>query len=162
MKLLFVGWGRAGKDEAASYLSTVTSLRYAGSTSWAALPYMAARLGQHPQVCWENRHKNRELWKQYLDEYRGPCQTLLARIALQSGDICSGVRDIVEIQAIKREKLFDRIIWIDRPGVPQDPTVTFTHFDADEVLYNNGSLAVFHAKLRSLCHRLNIPLSYDA
>lgn len=157
MKLLFVGWGRAGKDEAASYISTITSLRYAGSTSWAALPYMAARLGVHPQVAWETRHQNRELWKQYCDEYRTNCQSLLVRIALQSGDLSAGVRDIVEIQAIRREKLFDRIIWVDRPGIPADPTVTFTRDEADEVLHNWGTLLDFHESLQALCLRLRIP-----
>lgn len=151
MKILFVGWGRAGKDEAAAHLAKITGLRYAGSFSWAALPYMAARLGIHPQVAWETRRQNRELWKQYCDELRRVDQTLLARMALQSGDICAGLRDQIELDAVYAANLFDKIIWIERPGIPPDPTVTFTSQDIaiDEPICNLGTLEQFHQGIES-------------
>lgn len=145
-KVLFVGWGRAGKDEAAAYLAKITGLRYAGSFSWAALPYMAARLGIHPQLAWETRRQNRELWKKWCDELRAVDQTLLARMALHNGDICAGLRDEIELDAVYAAKLFDRIIWVERHGIPEDPTVTFTknHPAINEILHNNGTLEQFH------------------
>lgn len=150
-KVLFVGWGRAGKDEAAAYLAKITGLRYAGSFSWAALPYMAARLGVHPQLAWEQRHQNRELWKKWCDELRVIDQTLLARMALQSGDICAGLRDKIEIEAVSEAKLFDQIIWISRPGTPCDPTVTFLdcHPAITGVIQNLGTLEDFHSGIES-------------
>jgi hypothetical protein len=158
MKILFVGWGRAGKDEAASYLAKITGLRYAGSFSWAALPYMAARLGIHPQLAWETRHQNRELWKQYCDELRVVDQTLLARMALQSGDICAGLRDQIELDAVKAAGLFDKIIWIERPGIPEDSTVTFKRDDPaiNFSIANDSSLEFFKANLRTLARDLRI------
>lgn len=146
MKILFVGWGRAGKDEAAAYLAKITGLRYAGSFSWAALPYMAARLGIHPQLAWETRHANRELWKKYCDELRVVDQTLLARMALQSGDICAGLRDQIELDAVYAANLFDKIVWVERPGIPKDPTVTFQWSDPaiNWVMPNAGDLPSFH------------------
>lgn len=158
MKILFVGWGRAGKDEAASYLAKITGLRYAGSFSWAALPYMAARLGVHPQLAWEQRHANRDIWKSYCDELRKVDQTLLARWALQSGDICAGLRDQIELDAVKAAGLFDKIIWIQRYDIPEDPTVTFKWNDPaiDFCITNSGSLEFFHLNLRTLANDLKI------
>ena len=161
MKLLFVGWGRAGKDEAAAYLAKITGLRYAGSFSWAALPYMAARLGIHPQLAWETRHQNRELWKKYCDELRVVDQTLLARMALQSGDICAGLRDEIELDAVHDAALFDAIVWVTRPGIPQDPTVTFSehHHAITAWINNDGALVDFHNKLIQLCDNWNLKVS---
>lgn len=158
MKILFCGYGRAGKDDAAAYLSKITGLRYAGSFSWAALPYVAARLGLHPQVAWETRHANRKAWYDYCNDLRATDPTILARMVLAQGDIAAGIRDKVELEAVKRAGLFDRIIWINRPGVPVDPTLTFDEFDPaiDSSLYNIESLEVFHSTLRALARDLKL------
>lgn len=156
MKILFCGYGRAGKDEAAAYLAKITGLRYAGSFSWAALPYVAARLGQHPQVAWETRHQHRKQWYGYCNELRAGDPTILARLVLASGDITAGLRDKVELDAVKAAKLFDRIVWVDREGNPEDPTVTFAARDCDEYVINHGTLAQFHRTLEQFAeyHRL--------
>jgi hypothetical protein len=145
--ILFCGFGRSGKDEAASFLGRITTLRYAGSFSWAGLPYMAHLLGMHPCEAWEKRHQMRDVWKRELDHLRTLDQCCLARMVLQTGEIAAGLRDKVEIDAVKSEKLFDRIIWIHRPGTPVDPTVTYGPEDCDEQLCNDGTLEWFHYQL---------------
>lgn len=157
-KILFVGDGRAGKDEAAIFLGRITQLRYAGSSSWAALPHMARVLGVHPCQAWEERHKNRQLWFQELNFMRTTDQCFLARILVRDGDISAGLRDKAEIDAVKAERLFDRIIWVDRPGNPKDPTVTFGPEDCDEVIVNDGDLAQYHAKLFTWAVNNRLPL----
>lgn len=157
-KILFVGDGRAGKDEAAIFLGSITQLRYAGSFSWAALPHMAKLLGLHPCQAWEQRHQHRQFWKDELDKLRLSDQCHLARLVIQSGDIAAGLRDIKEIEAVKAERLFDRIIWVDRPGNPKDPTVTFGPEDCDEVIVNDGDLAQYHAKLFTWAVNNRLPL----
>lgn len=151
MKLLFVGHGRAGKDEAAAYVAKITGLRYAGSFSWAVLPYIAARLGLHPQVAWETRHSMRKQWYAYCNDLRAADPTILARLVLAQGDVTAGLRDKVELDACKAARLFDRIVWIHRPGTPVDPTVTFGPQDCDEILTNGGSLWDFHIELEARC-----------
>lgn len=151
MKILFTGYGRAGKDEAAAYVARNTGLRYAGSFSWAALPYIAAMTGQHPQVAWDTRHQNRKLWYDLCNQLRASDPTILARMVLAQGDVTAGLRDIVELNACKAAGLFDEIVWIERPGTPKDPTVTFTAEDCDRILWNDGSLEEYHAKLLELC-----------
>lgn len=146
-KILFCGFGRAGKDEAATFIAKITTLRYAGSFSWAGLPHMARVLGLHPCQAWEQRHKDRQFWKDELDKLRLQDQCHLARIVVASGDVAAGLRDKIEIDAVKAEGLFHRIVWIERPGTPVDPTVTFTPADCDEVLDNTGTLQEFHVRL---------------
>jgi len=156
--VLFVGHGRAGKDEAAVYLSRISGLRYTGSFSWAALPYMADYFGEHPQVVWEERHKKREIWKRELDLLRQKNQCYLARLALTQGEVAAGLRDRLEIDAVKSEGLFDHIVWIHRHKNPIDPTVTFLPTDCSEVIYNNGTLEEFHEAIWEWAFSKRIPL----
>lgn len=149
-RLLIVGWGRSGKDEAAGFFNDHLGLPYAGSTSWAALPLMAVLQNLHPQLAWERRHANRQFWKDSCDEFRKNEPTLLMERAFRvtpHGRVVTGIRDKVEIDAAKEAKLFRNIIWIDRPGVPVDPTVTFTAADATDYVRNDGSLRRFHKNL---------------
>ena len=155
--ILFAGYGRAGKDEAAQYLAWITKLRYAGSFSWAALPHMAQHLGMHPQQAWETRHHHRALWKTELDRLREHDQCYLARLVLKQGELAAGIRDKAEVDAVKREGLFDHIIWVHRPGIPVDPTVTFSPEDCNGEISNGGDLFEFHAKLKRLAGLLNLP-----
>ena len=157
-KILFCGFGRAGKDAAAIFLGRITQLRYAGSFSWAALPHMARVLGVHPCQAWEERHKHRQFWKDELDKLRLSDQCFLARCVVESGDIAAGLRDIKEIQAVKAEGLFDRIVWVDRPGTPVDLTVTYGPDDCHETVVNDGDLAQYHAKLFEWAVNNRLPL----
>lgn len=159
-KLLFCGYGRAGKDEAAIFLGRITQLSYAGSFSWAALPHMAKLLGVHPCQAWEERHRQRQLWKDELDKLRLTDQCFLARLVIASGDVAAGLRDIKEINAVKAENLFDRIVWVDRPGTPVDPTVTYRPEDCHETIVNDGDLAQYHAKLFEWAVTNHLPLKF--
>lgn len=149
-KVLFVGYGQAGKDEAAQFCELHLGLRYTGSTSWHAKEDVAKVLGIHPMTAWENRHKNRKIWYEQCNVIRAHDPTELVQRALRSGDICSGLRDKVELLAAA--PLFDVIVWVDRPGTPVDPTVTFTKRDVlllwnGCVILNDGTLEDYHRKL---------------
>ena len=150
-QVLFVGWGRAGKDEAAQFAEAHLGLRYGGSFSWHAKEHIAKLLGVHPMTAWEQRHKNRQFWKDECDKLRQEDQCYLARKVLKDGDIGAGLRDRVEFDAVVRERLFDRIVWVDRPGTPEDFTVTFTVADViaagGHVIKNDGTLMEYHRKL---------------
>ena len=165
-KLLIVGWGRSGKDEAAGFMNDHLGLPYAGSTSWAALPLMAEKLNTHPQLAWERRHQNRQFWKDSCDEFRRNDPLLLVTRALKTsiaptyssldgrliggakfGQVVTGVRDAVEIDAAIEKKIFSNIIWIERPGIPQDPTVTYDASRATDLIKNDGDLRRFHCNI---------------
>lgn len=160
-RVLFVGWGRAGKDEAAQFAESHLGLRYGGSFSWHAKESVAAALGVHPMTAWETRHQNRQFWKDHCDALRRENQTLLAEKALATGDICAGLRDKVELDAVVAKRLFDELVWIDRPGTPQDFTVTFTREDVVAaggwVIRNDGTLETYHRKLIEFFRRIGQP-----
>jgi len=155
--LLIVGWGRAGKDASGEYLGLISKLRYAGSTSWAGKEYVAEKLGIHPMVAWETRHQRRQEWKDLLDEYRRENgASSLMKKCLYDGEIVVGIRDKTEIIAARYDCLFSKILWVDRPGTPPDPTVTFTRDDCDDVIHNNGDLEDLKHTLRWVAAHLGI------
>lgn len=148
-RVLFVGWGRAGKDEAAQFAEKHLGLRYGGSTSWAAKEDVAKALGVHPQIAYDQRHQNRQFWKEYCDWLRRDDPALLVKRCLNDGDITAGCRDKVELYAAA--PLFDLIVWVNRPGTPEDFTVTFTVEDVlalgGIVINNNGTLEDYHTRI---------------
>ena len=146
-RILFVGHGRSGKDEAAGILHGLGKLKYAGSLSWFALPYVANYLSLPQQVCWETRHARRETWKSYCDWFRKDDQLRLVNLALAHGNVITGVRARAEIDAVKSSGLFDAIVWVERPGNPVDPTVDFTEADCTDTILNNETLQAFHFRV---------------
>lgn len=157
-KVLFVGDGRAGKDEAASTIARITKLQYAGSFSWAVLPLIAHALDIHPQIAWDTRRANRQFWYEFCNDLRKNDPSLLARMVLENGEVTAGMRDKVELEAVKREALFNHIIWVSRPGTPRDPTITFGPDDCDGTIRNGGTLEEFHITLFEWAVDNKIPL----
>jgi len=162
-RILFVGWGRTGKDEGAQYCEAHLGLRYGGSTSWAAKEDIAKAMGVHPMTAWEQRHNNRQFWKDHCDWLRRDDPCLLIRRALATGDVIAGIRDRVELFAVMNERLFDVVYWVNRPDAPEDFTVTFTQEDVvslgGRVLENNGTLREYHRLvLKEILETLGEPL----
>lgn len=147
-RICIIGYGRHGKDEMAAVLHGQGKLRYSGSTSWQALPFIARHIGQPQQIAWETRHECRQYWKDYCDILRkdDPCR--LIKLALQTGNIVAGIRDKVEIEDAVGLGLFNDIVWVYRPGFPTDPTVTYDPAEfATDVIRNDGSLLEFRIKV---------------
>jgi hypothetical protein len=155
LKIAIVGHGRAGKDEAAAYFHEHTRCRYALSTSEVIAPVAAARLGLPVAEAFARRHEDRATWRAIGDEMRANDPAALARETLRHGDICVGIRAIVEIEAVRREGLVGLIIWIDR-DVPPDPTLEFGSEQADIVIENRWDLPAFHARLRRLANAMGV------
>ena len=146
--ILIVGWGRCGKDEAAAFLHQHCGLWATGSTSWAALPLMAKLLNLPLQAAWDTRHAYRQVWKDACDDFRKNDPLLLINLALANGGVVvTGIRDKVELEAAKAAGIFHRILWIDRPGIPRDPTVTFEAKDCTDYVKNDCSLERFYHNL---------------
>lgn len=134
--VMFAGYGRAGKDEAAKIYARLTGVRYTGSLSWVGLPHVAAVLGLCEQEAWETRHARREEWKRLLDEYRADNPARLIAASLRRGPIVVGVRDRTELLAARARRLVRHVVWVERAGTPVDPTVTYTAADCTRVLVN--------------------------
>lgn len=149
-RVCIIGHGRHGKDEAAAALHGKGRLRYCGPTSWQALPYIARELDLPESFAWDTRHEKRQFWKDWCDEFRRHDPLRLVRLALRHGNIVAGVRDKVEIEALRDSGLFDEILWVLRPGFPEDPTVTYRPADfATTVICNDGTLQDFRDSVLS-------------
>ena len=147
VKILLVGYGRAGKDEGLSYLSKLTGLANAGTTSIYLAKYVAEKLGVSDVEAYRDRHKNRDLWYRIGNELRANDPGILMREAFQVGPLSGGVRDLEEILVARKDP---RIIiaWIENERVPIDQTVKFGPEHCTTTIYNNGSLAVYHENLK--------------
>lgn len=136
--LAFCGYGRAGKDEAGRHLIENYGYGYSGSLSRVVTPYWAWSIGRSLEETWTTRHLHRRYWYEWTNEFRRTDPARLVRMGLGVSDLAVGIRDVVELQAVKQQRICSLLIWIDRPGIPVDPTVTYTKEDCDEVIVNPG------------------------
>ena len=63
-----------------------------------------------------------------------------------------------EIEACRRERLVDLIVWIANDRAPRDSTVTFSERDCDVTVANHGSLEEFHERLLLLARQAGLPM----
>ena len=157
LRLCIVGPGRSGKDVAAEWLVANTTLRYGGPCSWFIASHIASQDGVTREQAYAARHRDvatRERWRAAGDKLREQDPAALARASLADGDLVVGVRAAVEMAATRC--LTDFIIWIDRPGIPDDPTLEFGEEVADVILPNRWGLAEYHERLKRLATALGI------
>lgn len=161
-RIALCGMGRAGKDTAGEYLGRITELRYVGSLSQILCPLIAEEQGVTPEEAWANRHAQRVFWYEWANEYRKHDPARLIKESLSKGEIVVGVRDRRELFAARDEGLLDQVVWIERPGVPVDPTVTYTQADCDVTIYNTSDLAALYAKLQRWALFSRLPLRVES
>ena len=154
--IAFCGHGRSGKDTAAYMFSRITGLKYAGSMSWVNKALVAEALCLPEQSAWETRHQRRLDWYNILNEYRKEDSARLIRESMKFGQIISGIRDFCELQAGIAEGLIKFSIWIYRPGIENDPTVTYTSSHCTHLLANDGDLSLLESRLRTLAGELGL------
>jgi hypothetical protein len=157
-RLMVVGYSGAGKETACLYLAEVTQLRFAGTTSVYLARHVAARLGVSLQEAARTRHRDRRLWHRMGNEIRRQDPGLLVRESLGHAEITGGARGIEEVQACRRERLVDLIVWIANNRVRRDSTVALGPDDCDLVVPNHGSLEELHRRLLRLAHHAGMPM----
>lgn len=156
MKILILGHGRHGKDTLAALLAERTGLTY-GSSTLVALEAIWPALKMYPDVgnslteAYDKRAEHRELWRRLISLYNAHDKTALARKVLEQYDMYVGMRCAEEYKACMDAKLFDMVVWVDRPGWAPDPSMSipldmFTMHHVN----NNGDIA----HLRYLAHVL--------
>lgn len=153
--IAFCGYSRSGKDTAAFMFSRITKLKYAGSLSWLHKEIVASKLDIPDQTAWENRHINRMEWRRILDEYKQGDDSKLVKRSLEFSKIVVGIRKFSELQASMAEGLIKISVWIDRPGIEIDPTITYTSSSCTHVISNSGSLSYLNDQLVLLAESVN-------
>lgn len=129
-RILVVGPGRAGKDEALLWFEKHTPYASGGTTSLYLAYDVAEAKGISVEEAYAKRHEDRNFWFELGNKLRETRGVLyLLKQALLRGNVVAGVRDNREIEAAIAEKLVDVVLWIDNSRVPHDPTMTFNHKD---------------------------------
>lgn len=146
--ILFVGAGRAGKDEACRLFANATGWVNAGTCSKYLAPHVAVRLGIPEERAYAERHDNRLLWRQIGDEVRKDNPLALVMPMMQAGRIGGGVRGLAEIRAAR--EICTLIVWVVRPGNLADPTLEYGEEETDITLVNDAGLDELDTKLRRL------------
>jgi hypothetical protein len=161
----FLGHGRAGKDRACEFLSMVTTLRNAGTTSKYLAEYVAEKLGLPVEEAYRRRHESDEMrttWYNAGNELRERGPATLIRRALEHGEITGGFRDRPEVVAAKEEGLIDLVVWVSNPRVKVDSTVKFTERECDLILPNHWDFAEYYHRIYRLAKFANLPLRAGA
>ncbi len=140
---MFGGHGRSGKDEAALALKTM-GWKFETSMSQVCLPLIALDRKESEEVAFRERHEHRHFWRGWYDGLRDVDPTVLVRMTLASNDMLVGIRSKKEFLACREAELFNLAVWVNRPGIPVDPTLEYAEEDCDCTLLNSRGLVEWH------------------
>ena len=154
--IAFCGHGRSGKDTSAFVFSKLTGLPYLGSMSWMGKGIVAQALDLPEQTAWDTRHNRRMEWFNILNQHRSNDPTWLVRRCLESAKVLSGIRDFKELKSSLERGYIKYAVWVDRPGIDPDPTVTYNSSDCTHVLDNSGDLNFLNKQIYQLSEQLDL------
>jgi energy-coupling factor transporter ATP-binding protein EcfA2 len=149
MKILVLGYTGSGKTTAAEILAAILDTSYC-NTSDKLIDDFAISIGLPSNVIANNKDKYRNQLlefgraKQKIDPLWPQAQQL------EHSDILTGLRNKNEIEAAKKHKLYDLIIWVSRPGYTIGSTDKLSPSDADVVINNDGDITALKEKLLRL------------
>ena len=156
-KLLVIGHKRHAKDSMAEILRDNFGLKFQSSSQAAADIFIYDALKekynyQNSEECFEDRVNHRAEWYDMICEYNAHDKARLAKDIMSTSDCYVGMRDRPEIDECRKQGVFDMVIWVDASDrLPLEGTDSF-NIDkscADIVIYNNGTLDEFEAKVKS-------------
>jgi hypothetical protein len=154
--IAFCGHGRSGKDTAAFMFSKLTGLKYAGSASWVCKGIVADALEIPEQTAWETRHKRRMEWYNILNDFRKDDPTKLVRMCLEKAKVITGIRDKIELKSCIERGYISYAVWVERPGISADPTLTYKAEDCTHILENSGDLNLLNLQVSLLAEKLQL------
>ena len=106
-----------------------------------------------PLDCYNDRHNHRSEWFDLIDQFNKHDKTRLAKSILQVCDCYVGMRNAAEVDACRRARLFDIVVWVDareRVALEAPSSCTVSASQADYVIHNNGSLLELEQDVQKL------------
>ena len=149
LRLIICGMGNHGKDTVCNTLFTISDdFSYISSSEMACkfiiYPAMKEMFGYaSPEECYENRRSHRTKWFNLIKDYNTPDGTRLGQLIFSQYNVYNGIRNKLELDAIRANNMVDTVIWVDASKrMPPEPStsITVTVEDADYILDNNGTL----------------------
>lgn len=147
MKLMVIGYARHGKDTVCEIIHRRYGLTFQSSSRACAELFIFNRLKDQfnystVDECYDDRHNHRQLWYDLIVEYNAQDATRLGRHIFQHWDMYCGIRNVVEFEALKKNRVFDWSVWVTRAGYPPEPTNSNTLRAelADFTIHNDSTL----------------------
>lgn len=158
LKVLILGYKRAGKDFAAEYWRDNFGMTFKSSSMAAAEIFIFDLLMKKydyasKEECYADRMNRRAEWFNLICDYNKDDKTRLGRAILSKTGAYIGMRSKEEVQACKEQNVFDIVIWIDaeeRVGKESSDSCTVSKEDAYIIITNNGTEAEFKEKLNKV------------
>lgn len=159
LKLMILGYARHGKDTVAEILRDSLKLTFASSSFAAAekvmVPFLATKGITYASLdeCYADRVNHRQDWYEQIKAYNTPDGARLAREIYKDNDIYVGMRSEAELEAVRKEGLYDYSIWVDRSQhvAPESlASCSVTPAMANFILNNNGTLEQLKIKTLAL------------
>lgn len=155
MRVLIIGYSGCGKTLAGNNLAKYE--RRSVSTSDVLLQNYCQRNGLSHTDVLQNKNSHRDgLWQLGRDLQAKDPLTLVHQALFLADNgpdgvtVVTGVRNPDEMVAIRAQKIFDVIIWIERPGCDAGPTDKITKDYADWVVYNTSTPEALALELQAL------------
>jgi len=148
MKILVLGYTRSGKTEATRMLGRILGVKVVDSTSKYIIRDFAAKKGLDPEKILADKETYRkQLWEYGLARQQKDAAYPVDE-AVREADVVSGVRTRRQLGVVR--PLFDKVIWVDRPGVDGGFSDELVADDADEVVKNDSTLEDLEKKLTAV------------
>jgi hypothetical protein len=140
-RILVIGYSGSGKTTAANCIAPNIS------TSDVIIGEFCHKYDLHPEVVKANKGFYRDrLWQFGRDRQQSNPLYFVYK-ALEKSSIVTGVRNPDEVAKCRELKIFDVIIWIDRPGITAGSTDKLTSADADVIVMNDGDTNTLKASM---------------
>lgn len=147
MNIAIIGHGGHGKDTVCEYLENNYDIQFVSSSMIAcnffifdALKYKYGY--KTPYECFMDRSNHRKEWADLIKNYIKDDLTLFGRLLFSRSPIYCGLRNIIELKALKDANIIKKVIWVDAikrlPPESKD-SISITINDADIIVDNNRS-----------------------
>lgn len=156
---MLLGLSGHGKDAVCDNLPK--SVKHSSSSKFALRTFMFLKLQEKygyvsRRQCYEDRVNKRQDWYEGIKEHCSEDPAKLGRDLFKYNTVYNGCRNRREFEAMRKEGLFDVVVWVDsskRLGSSDDPYMELTSDDADYILDNNGTLIQLKVNMVQLLKR---------
>lgn len=155
MKYLIIGHARHGKDTVAEILNKNFGMTFDSSSLAAAKIFIFDALKEkygyeNFGACFQDRGNKRKEWHDLIVEFNKDDKTRLAKEILKNNDIYVGMRSDAELKACLAEDLFELVIGVYNPRMPEEDKESFDidfWNSCDFVIPNIGTLEDLEKKV---------------
>lgn len=158
MKLLILGHARHGKDTVAEMLKQEFNVDFLSSSEACAKIFIYDLLKEkygyaNFRLCYEDRVNHRTEWHDLIVDYNKKDPAKLAKEILKENNCYVGMRSDRELQECNKQGLFDLIIGVYNPRVPEENKESFNidfWSSCDIIIPNNTSIDDLRNRVRKI------------